>query len=175
MNLPTSKECEQIIKEFNVPENVILHSKLVQKLSIFISQKLIEKGIKLNIELISVAALLHDIDKIQTLQNGKHGDIAYDFLKDKYPEVAKVVYAHVKKRILKHPPITWEEKIVFYCDKITQSDKIVLFEDRIKNAHKDRIKDLKTTLPLVKQIEKEIFGQLDITPNDLKNLCSNEF
>ena len=159
MNIPNNKECEEIIKYFNVPDKVIQHSKLVWKICQFIAKQLIKRGIKINIKLLKAATDLHDIDKIQTLKTEKHALIAYDYLKNKYPEVAEIVVSHVMRLATKYPSNTWEKKILFYFDKITQDEKVVLFEERIEFLHKrgieiseKKIELIKKTIPIVKKI-----------------------
>lgn len=177
MNIPTERECEEIIQHFNVPEKVIKHVNFVWTISSFIAEKLIKKGIKINLPLLKTATYLHDIDKIQTLENGQHGIVAYDYLKNKYPEVAEIIISHVKNLVKYYPLNTWEKKILFYCDKITQDDEIVLFENRIDYLRRrdgkisdKKIASIKDAMGIVKDTEKEIFNELDITPHDLKEI-----
>lgn len=157
MNIPTKEECIKILKENNVPDNIIAHVKTVCDFSMKIVDLLDKKGIKVNRALVAAAALLHDIKK---LSQNDHVLEGYEYMKSLgYPEVALVI----KKHGLQHlgdesfEPKTWEEKIVFYADKRCKGSRLVSVEERFKYvrerySHYDVEKELKLT----KEIEKEL-------------------
>lgn len=166
--LPTRKQCLNLLKQYCVPEHIIKHSIIVAKLAVFLAEKLKEKGIFVDIELVDRACLLHDIarpcdfgdsdcnsskqtvkeqDKAKWQQlkikyQGRcHEDIAYELLTKKYPELALAVKRHRYKAILneKEKPTTWEEKLVYYADKRIMHDRIVPLKERLEEAHKRNI------------------------------------
>ncbi len=176
MNIPNEEECEKILKKFEVPDNILRHSRLVEKIALFLAKKLIEKGEKVDLELIRAAAILHDIDKIKTKETGNHGKLAYDFLKEKYPEVAEVIISHLFHRSAIVPLDSWEKKLVYYADCRVNDDKLVSFEERVNyivekygNISEEANKRIHDAIPFAKEIEKEIFKNLDIEPEDLKD------
>jgi len=59
--LPTRKECFEIIEKFCVPEHIAKHSLAVAKLAILLAERLKEKGISVDADLVERACLLHDI------------------------------------------------------------------------------------------------------------------
>jgi HD superfamily phosphodiesterase len=63
-NLPTHKECLAIIKAHHVPQHIVNHSLAVAKLAVFLAQRLKEKGIAVDVNLVHRACLLHDIVRI---------------------------------------------------------------------------------------------------------------
>jgi putative nucleotidyltransferase with HDIG domain len=172
-NLPTHKECLAIIKEHHVPPNIIKHSLTAAKLAVFLAQRLKEKGIVVDVDLVDRACLLHDIVKIcnikeldysrfeQTVtaedkakwqqlrekyEGVPHEYAAYDVLKDKYPALALTIKKHRYMGILneKEKPNTWEEKLVYYADMRVMHDKIVPLEERLTDAHKRNVFFYKT-------------------------------
>lgn len=162
--LPTRDECFKILREYQVPAHIVSHSITVAKLAVFLAEKLKEKGIKVNTELVERASMLHDLlrvcvfkksdhkrfkqtvtDKEKTKWNQFknryqelcHEDIAYEVLKDKYPGLARIIKRHRYTALLdKEAPQTWEEKLVYYVDKRVMHDKIVPLKERLKEAHR---------------------------------------
>ena len=75
---------------------------------------------------------------------------------------------------------TWEEKIVRYVDYITFSHKVIGLEPRLKDIeeryHKTDL-DKQATWEVEKKkmrdLQKEIFSHLDITPEELMGLVND--
>lgn len=160
MNLPTKKECYEILDSYHVPDNVIRHSKLVAKISVKIGKKFIEKGINVNLELIERAALLHDVLRtlefcdfqgfVETLTPEQkkhieglkakydglfHGESGGRELEDKFPEMAEVIKAHgFFSKDIKQMSV--EELIVNYADKRCDDDNTVTLKQRFESGAK---------------------------------------
>ncbi|MDP2992293.1 MAG: HDIG domain-containing protein, partial [Deltaproteobacteria bacterium] len=67
--------------EYKVMDHVRQHCRKVAEVTLFIADKLMAGGIKLNIPLIEAAALLHDITKIEALEQGEnHAETGADLL-----------------------------------------------------------------------------------------------
>lgn len=162
--LPTRDECLKIIKEHQVPAHIVTHSMTVAKLAMFLADRMVEKGIKVNAELVERASILHDVlrvcdfkksdykrferpvtdkekikwNKFKNKYQGLcHEDAAYEVLKDKYPALARIIKRHRYTALLdKEAPWTWEEKLVYYADKRIMHDKIVPLKERLQEAHR---------------------------------------
>ena len=129
MKIPSKSECLKILKDNNVPDNIIAHLESVQDFSMKLADYLDKKGIKVNRELVSAAAMLHDIKKLSP----KHEIAGSEFVKSLgYPEVAVLIMKHGLSNLDKEEfiPKTWEEKIVFYSDKRVNGSKIVSLDGR---------------------------------------------
>jgi hypothetical protein len=63
--LPSTNDCNLIYKKLFTPENVIIHSKLVSKISMLIANLINQNNnnIKINVDLVEKSALLHDCFK----------------------------------------------------------------------------------------------------------------
>ena len=174
MNLPTKEECFEILKEYEVPQNIVNHVLKVSEVSVFLAKKLVEKGIKVNIDLVEKGAILHDLDKIPTKDNYKdHGLVTERILiKKGFPELGSIARSH-KGEDIKHGLVkNWEEKIVNYIDKRVEETKIVSVVNRFEQGRK-RYPHLSTpehikTEEYVLELEKEIFSHLNFKPEDLK-------
>jgi|TARA_B100002003_G_C13940803_1_gene456556 putative nucleotidyltransferase with HDIG domain len=174
MNLPTKEECFEILKEYEVPQNIIEHSLMVNKVAIFLAKKLVEKSIKINIDLLDRASLLHDLDKIATLKDYySHGKVSKEILEKKgFLQVGKIVSVHRTDSIKNNMVNTWEEKLLNYADGRVTNDKIVSLHERFEYGRKNypefntpegRESEIKKH-----ELEKEIFSHLDFKPEDLK-------
>jgi len=167
-NLPTRKECFEILKEYHLPPHIVRHSVAVAKLAVFLAQRLNEKGAAIDIDLLEKAGLLHDMmrvfdfkqadynlfernlpeqEKAKWHQMGAkylamtHEDAAYDVLKEQYPALAQTIKRHRYMAMLdeKDRPDTWEEKLLYYADMRVMHDKIVPLKQRLAEGHKRNI------------------------------------
>ncbi len=162
MNLPTEKECYELLEEYHVPAHVIRHSEQVRAVALFLGRKLKENGIDIDLDALNSAALLHDLmrtvdfsdipsqssesdihawERIKDRYPGKrHGEAAYEFFKGKYPEMALIIRKHTFSAVdsddeMKRP-ITWEEKVLNYADKRVAHDKLVTMDERFTEGDK---------------------------------------
>jgi len=134
-NKPGLGQCLGWWEAWEVPENVRRHSRIVARSAYLLAVMLRNKGIRLDPILTQRGALLHDIDKIKTLkQSGAHGQRGADFLGGQgYPALAEIVREHIMSTIL-HPNAdsrAWEVKLVYFCDKLVEGDRLVTFDQRL--------------------------------------------
>ncbi|RKY12620.1 MAG: hypothetical protein DRP65_00755 [Planctomycetota bacterium] len=165
LNLPTQAECFELIKQYHVPLHIVKHCQIVSRLGVFLAQKLKEKGIKVNVDQVDRACLLHDIARICDIKESDYGsftrnvseedkakwnqirqkyyklgheDAAYEILKEKYPILALIIKKHRYMTMLSETkrPKSWEEKLVYYADMRVMHDKIVSLKVRLEDGHK---------------------------------------
>ena len=141
----TEKEVFDLWDEIKFPEGIREHCKAVQKESVKIAERLFREGIKVNIELVRIGALLHDIGRAQSHEIN-HGLLGYEFLKKHgFPEeVCRIARNHIGAGIDKEEavelglpafdfiPETLEEKIVAYADNLVAGSEILTFEETLK-------------------------------------------
>ena len=167
-DIPTRRQCFEIIKEYHVPPHILKHSLAVAKLAVFLAQRLREKGEAVNVDLVDRACLLHDIVRVcdfkeldyanfeqtvteqdeakwqqirATYKGIGHEDAAYEILRQRYPLLALTIKRHRYMAMLdeKARPTTWEEKLVYYADMRVMHGKIVPLETRLREAHKRNV------------------------------------
>lgn len=159
MPIPTKEECMKILKEQNVPGNIVAHLKKVCEVSMKIADLLEKKGINVNRDLVAAGALLHDVKKINSDDHIVEG---YEFIKSLgFPEVALLVRKHGLAHLDDEDflPKTWEEKIVFYADKRVKNDKIVSVEERFEYIKIRYNKaEVDEEMKLTYKYEKELLG-----------------
>jgi putative nucleotidyltransferase with HDIG domain len=170
MKIPNAKECEKLFDEFDVPERIRKHCRAVTKVAVFLAEKLQEKGINVDIDLVRAAAMLHDIDKLTTLNTVcEHGVTSCKWLSCKeHKKVGEVIKKHVYKHYVESDEISWEDKIVYYADKRCNGGEIVTFDERMDYARK-RYPEYHKPIheKHIKEVEKEIFNIIGIEPDKL--------
>lgn len=166
--VPSEEECMELLKQYNVPENIVEHSIRVKEVALKIARALKEKGVNVDERLVVAASLLHDMDKAETVGENinMHGKKACEELKKLgMPTVAEIVRKHVLEAILNGELKTLEEKIVYYADKRVLGGKIVSLKERfdylkerygLKN--KEMKKNIEKSYPKVVELEKELLG-----------------
>jgi len=183
--LPTHSKCLQIIRDCRVPRHIIKHSKVVAKLAVFLAEKLKEKGIEVNVDLVHRASLLHDVLRVCDMKESaysrfeqnvtekdkahwkglkakyaddSHEDAACELLRKEYPELAIAIRKHKYLAILdeQDKPATWEEKIVYYADKRVMHETVVPLKERLEEAHERH----------ARQHRKTVHDEINITKAD---------
>lgn len=151
---------------FRVPKHVIAHMEKVAYVCEVLAKALVEKGEKIDVNILVAAALLHDVLRVCDFRKmneksfrqkiSKEDRLTWKILRKKYghighekamekillemgeKELANLVSKHDFWRIdhLKG----WEEKILYYADKRVEADKIVSLKERFKKGVKRNAK-----------------------------------
>ena len=199
----TKEECIGLLKENKLEDKKIQHCILVSEVALFLAKKLIKKGIDIDLKILEVGALLHDIGDAT---NGKfdHAVAGAEILRKKgfdemsetaidqsnktvsehaqksliFDKITNIVRKHSLHHILNDPPETWEEKLVYYADKRVRSSKveIVSIERRVRRwpeIHPKYAQSILDSTKKAKELEKEIFLNLDFQPEELKEKMEN--
>jgi putative nucleotidyltransferase with HDIG domain len=167
-SLPTRKECFEILKEYHVPPHIVRHSLTVAKLAVFLAQRLNEKAVAVDVDLVDRACLLHDIARVfdfkqpdydrferslpekekarfrqlrAKYKDTPHEYAAYDILKEKYPKLALTIKKHRYMGMLDETekPHTWEERLVYYADMRVMHEAIAPLKKRLAEGHKRNV------------------------------------
>lgn len=161
--IPTKEKCLKILKDNNVPDNIISHLKAVHDFSMKVCNVLDRRKININRDLVAAGALLHDVKKINSEDHIIEG---YELVKSLgYPEVANLIKKHGLMHINKDEfaPKTWEEKVVFYADKRVKGNKTVSLDERFEYIKERYNRDnTKKELKFTKKIEKELLGNEEV-------------
>ena len=134
--LPSREQALQLLRENQCSAKVISHCKAVTKLALEAADILKEKGLKVDTELVEIGALLHDIGRSKT-HTIHHAVVGAEIAKSAgLPDaVVSIIKRHVGGGITAseaeelgwsedvYVPITLEEKVVSYADKLIQNSK----------------------------------------------------
>jgi uncharacterized protein len=148
--LPSREQALHLLHRSGCLGNVIKHCEAVTELAVEIANTCKEKGLDVNLELVEIGALLHDIGRAKT-HSVHHAIIGAEIAKSYgLPEpVISIIKRHVgggitasEARKLGWPrgiyvPRTLEEKIVSYADKLVEGSQRVPIEVTIKKFSKE--------------------------------------
>lgn len=177
--LPDLPECLEILRAYRVPENVVRHSVVVAGVAHFLSEKLRERGGSLAPLLAHRGGLLHDLDKIESArENLPHGLPAAERLaKLGYQALGEIARAHVVRP--DRLPRTWEEKLVFYADKVVEEDEVVGLEGRLsalRARYPEFAGEIQASEPFLRTLEDGLLFALGLSEPELRlKLQSLEF
>jgi len=127
-SLPTPEECYELLAKQNTPSWVIKHCERVAQVGLILGKELIDVGFNLNLGLINVSALLHDIARLQPNHPQAGARLTAD-----YPEVAEIIAAHMDCQWDRLQPLT-EKEIVYLADKLVEEENVVSLQERLEKA-----------------------------------------
>lgn len=148
--LPTREQALQFLRENVCRDNVVRHVEAVSELAVEIAQTCREKGLNVDLELVEIGALLHDIGRSKT-HSVHHAVIGAEIATSLgLPEsVISIIKRHVGGGITAkeakelgwpkgvYVPQTLEEKIVSYADKLIEGSRRVPIEKTIESFSRE--------------------------------------
>ena len=134
MAVPGLDHAREILAGYDLPEGIVVHSEGVRRVAAEAARLVVKAGIPLDVRLVEVAALLHDIDKPRTRASGEpHGILGARWLSELgFPELAIPVASHPLSCLLDEErfPIGWPSVLVCLADKhVTQ--EFVTIDERL--------------------------------------------
>lgn len=148
--LPRREQAIELLRESNCSPQVIRHCIAVADLAVETARKLVEKGLKIDVELVQAGALLHDLgrSKNHTIDHAIVGAEMAQSLN--LPDsIVRIIKRHVGAGISAkeaqslgwpkdiYSPKTLEEKIVCYADKLIDHGKRKPIEAEIEKLKKE--------------------------------------
>ena len=148
--LPTREQALLYLRESGCRENVIRHVEAVSALAVEIAKSVRKKGFNVDLQLVEIGGLLHDIGRAKT-HSVHHAVLGADIAKSLgLPEpVLSIIKRHVGGGITAgeaqrlgwpkdiYVPLTLEEKIVSYADKLIEGSRRVPIEVTIEELSKE--------------------------------------
>jgi uncharacterized protein len=148
--LPSKEQALYFLHKSGCSANVIRHCETVAELALEIAKACKEKGLDVNLELVEIGALLHDIGRSKT-HSVHHAIIGAEIAESMGlpKQVVSIIKRHVGGGITAreakklgwpkdiYVPISMEEKIVSYADKLVEGSRRVPIERTIENLSKE--------------------------------------
>jgi len=175
MNIPSQKQCFELMKQMNMLSHIIDHSVTVANVAYFLSRRLEKRFPELDINLTTYSALLHDSTKTRSFDTKEnHAETGGELLTSMgYPETGNIIRQHVILDSYTMNSSVSEEEIVNYSDKRVLHDQVVLLDKRLKYIHtkygtqKGFRERMKIMWAKTVGLEKKIFSHLDLKPKQL--------
>ncbi len=111
-----------------MPYHIFQHSMMVRRVAVSVTGALIASGYRLDIRLVDVAAILHDIAKMPSIvSGGDHALMGRELLEaEGFPLVGDVIHQHVRLRDFEID----EALVVNYADKRVMHQQVVSLDQR---------------------------------------------
>ena len=172
--LPSREQAIEILRINQCSDKVIKHCEAVAALALEIASKLEEKGLKIDSKLVETGALLHDLGRSKT-HTVDHAIIGAKIAETAgLPQpVILIIKRHVGAGITAeeakwlgwakdiYVPLTLEEKIVSYADKLIESSNRIPIEVTIKQLCMEQKTD---AAERVRKLHEEITNLLGTKP-----------
>jgi len=170
--LPTRAEAIDILVKTGCAKRVIDHCKTVAKFSVKVAKAFQGKNVDINIQLVEISGLLHDIGRSKT-HTVDHGFIGGEIARslDLPQSVVKAIERHVGGGIPKEEakrlgwparsylPLAWEEKIVCYADKRVEGMRTVPIRQAL-GSYVARLGRNHPAIDRIKKLHEEIVAMV---------------
>jgi uncharacterized protein len=176
--IPGEESCIALLKRYETPEHIIMHSKKVWEVGRVLGLALIKKNMSVDMDLVRASCLLHDVGKYQCILDGtKYHDVRGEQILEQegFPDVARIVVQHVILRSSLDDPFA-EEHVVYYADKRVMHDVVVSLDERFDYLQKtygkspEAVKGLHKMREHTFELERRLFLHFDFGPDDLVSL-----
>ena len=182
MRIPTRDQCLLLMEQEHMPPHIQKHSIVVTRIALYLSRLLNGNGVRIHLELVESAGLLHDIAKARCIRTGEnHARLGGEIVRAwGYPLLAPIVEEHISLDLASlERPIT-ESLIVNYADKRVKHDEIVTIRERFHDLTERYGKTPQARAILQEKLghylllEQKIFEHIAIEPEDLLSLSMDE-
>ena len=143
--LPSSQMALTLLYDCGCSERVVVHSKAVSTMAVKFAKACKNKGLTVDVKLVEVGALLHDIGRSKT-HDVTHAVVGVEIARSlNLPDsIVSIIERHIgggissdeaKKLglpVMDYFPVTLEEKLVTYADKLIESSNVVPIERTIE-------------------------------------------
>jgi len=165
--LPSIETCFNWLIENGASHKLLMHVQTVAAISYDLSLRIAMHGHKIDPILAHRGGLLHDLDKLHPDSSRyMHGKIGAKLLRERgYPALAEIARRHTPAwQDEESIPITWEQKLVFYADKLVKGSQVVSLSERfadLKVRYPMSREIYRLNAPKIRALEEEIMNVID--------------
>jgi putative nucleotidyltransferase with HDIG domain len=162
MVVPGRDQAIALLESLELPAGIVTHSKGVARVAAEAARIVSGAGVPVDVRLVEVAALLHDIDKPETREGeGRHGEVAADRLIEMgYPELAAPVASHPVTCLLDDRcfPRGWPSVIVAIADRHVAQEFLDIDQriDDMQQRHPEYVDSLEAARRPAHLLEAEL-------------------
>lgn len=175
--LPGLETILRWLQEQSCSHFLLEHVNKVAAIAYFLACRLRRNGFAVDPILAHRGGLLHDVAKISGKTNDRnssdHGLDGGRFLEARNQhDLAEISQRHMlfNLEVPERMPLTWEQKVVFFADKLVETGSVVTIEERIAGLQK-RYKippvDVARNKPALEALQAEICTACGIQPSEL--------
>jgi len=171
--LPSSTEALRLLHDIGCSDEVIAHCKLVSRIAEDIAKLCKVNGIDLNLDLVVIGAILHDLGRSKT-NSVQHGVVGAQLAREmKLPEeLTLIIERHIGAGIpseeaaslglpdREYLPQSLEEKIVAYADKLVTGSRRTTIDSEISRLSEE-LGPSHPAIRRLKDLDKEIRSLLE--------------
>ncbi len=180
LHLPDLDECLALMASQEAPPPLLQHARSVAAVAFRLAERLRAARQTVDPLLAHRGGLLHDLDKVTSRRlNRGHGELGAELLRRKgQTQLAGIAERHLVFTILDPTsrPTTWEEKLVYYADKIVEGSGVVSVPERLAALccrYPENAERMRACLPFILDLEAEIGAGLGLTPPELQALAKS--
>lgn len=173
MVVPGRDQALEILASLELPDGIVVHSRGVARVAAEAARMVAAAGVPVDVRLVEVAALLHDLDKPETRNGpGVHGQVAAERLTEMgFPELAAPVASHPVTCLLDDRcfPRGWPSVIVSVADRHV-AQQFMSIDQRIDDMaarHPRYAAELDAARRPAHVLEAELCDALGIGPDKL--------
>jgi len=174
MGVPTLADAEQLLASFGLPDGIVTHARGVSAVAAEASRLLAAAGVAVDPHLVEVAALLHDVDKVETRDHGEqHGLMAARWMAERgFPELSEPIACHPILCLLdpSRAPRDWASVAVAVADRRVAQGFVSIDEriDDLEHRYPGVRADLEATRPLAHAMQRELAGAAGLSNEQLE-------
>jgi putative nucleotidyltransferase with HDIG domain len=173
MAVPGLDHAREILAGFDLPNGIVVHSEGVRRVAAEAARLVRKAGIPIDVRLVEVAALLHDIDKLQSRASGEeHGILGARWLSEMgYSELAIPVASHPLRCLLdaERYPIGWPSVLVSLADKHVGQGFMTIDErlDEMIERYPQHRGEIGSARRPAHALEQELAEAIDLTTDEV--------
>ena len=164
MGVPTLADAELLLASFELPDGIVTHARGVSQVAAEAARLLAAAGVTVDPQLVEVAALLHDVDKVETRDHGaEHGLMAARWMAERgFAELSEPIASHPILCLLdpSRAPRDWASVAVAVADRRV-AQGFVSIDERIDDLER-RYPDLRADLEAARAPARAMQGELAI-------------
>jgi len=162
MGVPTLADAELLLASFELPDGIVTHARGVSRVASEAARLLDAAGIAIDPHLVEVAALLHDVDKVETRDHGaEHGLMGARWMAERgFAELSEPIASHPILCLLdpSRTPRGWASVSVAVADRRVAQD-FVSIDERIDDLQR-RYPDVRADLEAARAPAHAMQGEL---------------
>ena len=172
--LPDTQTAETWLREQGATEELLAHVRLVATVAEHLAERLAAAGEAVDPTLAQRGGLLHDLAKISAKDAARsHEVMAAELLRGKGQDaLAEIALRHAVWAPASEDqrPQTWEQRVVYYADRIASHGRVVSIAERIADMRQRR-PELRERLPIYEAAalaqQEQIAQRLGVSADEL--------